>query len=41
MGLSSLRGRRRWFGTACAAVTVLTAVGLLAAFGVVGKTIIG
>jgi hypothetical protein len=41
MGLSSLRGRRWWLGTAYAAVGVLTAVGLLAAFGVVGKTIIG
>ena len=41
MGLSSLRGRRWWLGTACAAVAVLTAVGLLAAYGVVGKTILG
>jgi len=41
MGLSSLRGRQWWLGTACAAMAVLTAVGLLAAYGVVGKTILG
>jgi hypothetical protein len=35
-------GRRRWWvGTAITAISVLTVVGMLAATGVIGKTIVG
>jgi len=33
--------RRWWIGTAVAAIAVLTSIGLLAVFGVIGRTIIG
>lgn len=33
--------RRWWIGTAIAAIAVLTCIGLLAAFGVIGKIIVG
>jgi hypothetical protein len=41
IGLGRSPGRRWWTGTALAAVAVLTSVGLLSAFGVIGKVIIG
>jgi hypothetical protein len=34
-------GRRWWTGTALVAIAALTTIGLLSAFGVVGKLIIG
>jgi hypothetical protein len=33
-------GRRRWIGTATAATAALTAIGLLSAFGVIGRVIV-
>jgi hypothetical protein len=41
MNLKPSSARRRWVGTALGAVAVLTAIGLLTMFGVIGKTIIG
>jgi hypothetical protein len=41
IGLGRSPGRRWWIGTACAAIAVLTVIGLLSAFGVFGKLIIG
>jgi hypothetical protein len=40
-GLDTASRRRRWIGTAVAATLVLTTIGLLSAFGVIGKVIIG
>ena len=40
MNLKPSPARRWWIGTALAAVAVMTAIGLLTAFGVVGKMII-
>jgi hypothetical protein len=34
-------GRRRWIGIAIAATAILTVVGLLSAFGLIGKVIVG
>jgi hypothetical protein len=39
MSLGRSPARRRWTGTALAAVAVLPAVGLLSAFGVIGRFI--
>jgi len=39
--LGSGRRRRWWVGTALAAISVLTVIGMLSATGVIGKTIIG
>jgi hypothetical protein len=39
--LGSGRRRRWWVGTAMTAISVLTVIGMLAATGVIGKTIIG
>jgi hypothetical protein len=40
-GLGRSPGRRRWIVTALTAIAVLTVIGLLSAFGVIGKLIIG
>jgi hypothetical protein len=41
MNLGRSPGRRWWTGTALLAIAALTTIGLLSAFGVVGKLIIG
>jgi Protein of unknown function (DUF3995) len=41
IGLGRSPGRGWWIGTALAAIAVLTVIGLLSAFGVFGKLIIG
>jgi hypothetical protein len=41
MNLARSPARRWWIGTAIAATVVLTCIGLLSAFGVLGKIIIG
>lgn len=41
INLGPSRARRWWICTALAAIAVLTSVGLLSAFGVIGKIIIG
>jgi hypothetical protein len=41
IGLGRTRARRWWVGTALAAIAALTAAGLLSAFGVIGRMIIG
>lgn len=40
IGLDNGTSRRRWVGTAAAATVALTAVGLLSAFGVIGRAIV-
>lgn len=40
IGLDSAAGRRRWVATAAVAVAVLTAIGLLSAFDVIGRVIV-
>jgi hypothetical protein len=41
IGLSTGSQRRWWVGSAIAAISVLTVIGLLSATGVIGKVIIG
>jgi hypothetical protein len=41
MNLAPSPARRWWIGTGIAAVAVLTCIGLLSAFGIIGKIIIG
>jgi Protein of unknown function (DUF3995) len=41
IGLDNAAGRRRWVGTAIVAIAALTAIGLLSAFGVIGRVIVG
>jgi len=41
IGLDNAAGRRRWVGTAVVAIAALTAIGLLSAFGVIGRVIVG
>lgn len=41
IGLDNAAGRRRWVSTAVVAIAALTAVGLLSAFGVIGRVIVG
>lgn len=41
INLGPSRARRWWIGSGLAAIAVLTSVGLLSAFGVIGKIIIG
>lgn len=41
IGLGRSPGRRWWIGTALAAIAVLIVIGLLSAFGVIGKLIVG
>jgi hypothetical protein len=41
MNLARSPARRWWIGTGFAAIAILTCVGLLTTFGVIGKTIIG
>ena len=40
-GLGRSRHRAKWLGTAMAAITVMTTVGLLSAFGLIGRWIAG
>ena len=41
VALARSPSRRWWTGTALAAIAVLTLIGLLSVFGVIGKVIIG
>jgi hypothetical protein len=41
LALGGGRGRRWWVGTAVAATSVLTGIGMLSAFGVIGRVIVG
>ena len=41
IALDNAAGRRRWVGTAVVAIAALTAIGLLSAFGVIGRVIVG
>jgi hypothetical protein len=41
IGLDNAAGRRRWVGMAVVAIAALTAIGLLSAFGVIGRVIVG